>query len=134
MEVYEKLTKQISETKYLSTENSYRYRPIMRCFYNHYERLEYWLYKEDVFNELKDNEIFTNYTLEDIGLFVNDELMVNYDFKSDWEFILKNTGKISQKVAQELAYKEYDKLYKSDFDKFINESRLLEIVGDDNGN
>lgn len=113
----------------------------MRCFYNHYERLEYWLYKEDIFNELKDNEIFTNYTLEDIGLFVNDELMVNYDFKSDWEFILKNTGKISQKVAQELAYKEYDKfiikqykLYKSDFDKFINESRLLEIVGDDNGN
>ena len=65
MEVYEKLTKQISETKYLSTENSYRYRPIMRCFYQHYERLEYWLYKEDVFNELKNNEIFSNYTLEE---------------------------------------------------------------------
>jgi len=55
--------------------------------------------------------------------------------------ILKNAGKISQKVAQELAYKEYDKfklkqdkLYKSDFDKFINETRFLEIVGDDNGN
>lgn len=65
MEVYEKLTKQISETKYLSTENSYRYRPIMRCFYQHYERLEYWLYKEDVFSELKNNEIFSNYTLEE---------------------------------------------------------------------
>lgn len=65
MEVYEKLTKQISETKYLSTENSYRYRPIMRCFYRHYERLEYWLYKEDIYNELKDNEIFNNYTLEE---------------------------------------------------------------------
>ena len=65
MEVYEKLTKQISETKYLSTENSYRYRPIMRCFYHHYERLEYWLYKEDIFNELKNNELFKNYTLEE---------------------------------------------------------------------
>lgn len=65
MEVYEKLTKQISETKYLSTENSYGYRPIMRCFYNHYERLEYWLYKEDVYNELKDNEIFNDYSLEE---------------------------------------------------------------------
>lgn len=65
MEVYEKLTKQISETKYLSAENSYRYRPIMRCFYQHYERLEYWLYKEEVYNELKDNEIFKNYTLEE---------------------------------------------------------------------
>ncbi len=65
MEVYEKLTKQISETKYLSTENSYRYRPIMRCFYHHYERLEYWLYKEDIYEELKNNEIFNGYTLEE---------------------------------------------------------------------
>ena len=65
MEVYEKLIKQIEETKYLSTENSYRYRPIMRCFYQHYERLEYWLYKEDIYNELKDNEIFKDYTIEE---------------------------------------------------------------------
>ncbi|MBQ8132010.1 MAG: virulence RhuM family protein [Bacilli bacterium] len=47
--------------------------------------------------------------------------------------ILQNAGKISQKVAQELAYKEYDKyrlkqdqLYVSDFDKFIEEVKLLE--------
>lgn len=47
--------------------------------------------------------------------------------------ILKNAGKISQKVAQELAYKEYekfkvkqDKMIVSDFDKFINETKLLE--------
>lgn len=65
MKVYEKLLKQISETKYLSAENSYRYRPIMRCFYKHYERLEYWLYKEQIFNELKENEIFNDYTLEE---------------------------------------------------------------------
>ena len=65
MEIYEKLTKQIDEAKYLSTENSYRYRPIMRCFYNHYERLEYWLYKEDVYNELKTNILFKDYTLEE---------------------------------------------------------------------
>lgn len=47
--------------------------------------------------------------------------------------ILKNAGKISGKVAQELAYKEYDKyrlkqdkLYISDFDRFIEEVKLLE--------
>lgn len=46
--------------------------------------------------------------------------------------ILHNAGKISAKVAQELAYKEYDKfkvkqdkLYKSDFDNFINETKLI---------
>ncbi len=65
VEIYEKLTKQISETKYLSTENSYRYRPIMRCFYQHYERLEYWLYKEDVFNELVVSPLFQDYTIEE---------------------------------------------------------------------
>ncbi len=65
MEVYEKLTKQIFETKYLNTENSWRYRPIMRIFYMHYEKLEYWLYKEDIYKELKDNKLFNDYTLEE---------------------------------------------------------------------
>ncbi len=65
MEIYEKLTKQIVETKYLSAENSYRYRPIMRLFYKKYEQLEYWLYKEDVYRELKENELFTMYTIEE---------------------------------------------------------------------
>ena len=63
MEVYEKLTKQISETKYLSAENTYRYRPIMRYFYKCYERMQYWLYKEEVFSELRDNDLIPNYTL-----------------------------------------------------------------------
>jgi len=54
--------------------------------------------------------------------------------------ILTNAGKISQKVAKELAYKEYDKyrikqdqLYKSDFDKFIEDIKLLEENGDKDG-
>ena len=47
--------------------------------------------------------------------------------------ILKNAGKISQKVAQKLAYKEYDKyrlkqdkIYVSDYHKFIEEIKMLE--------
>ena len=65
MKIYEKLIKQIPETKYLCTENSYRYRPIMRTFYKFYEKLDYWLYKEDIYNELKENELFENYTMEE---------------------------------------------------------------------
>lgn len=49
--------------------------------------------------------------------------------------ILQNSGKISQEVAQELAYKEYykfkikqDKMIVSDFDKFINETKLLDEI------
>ena len=47
--------------------------------------------------------------------------------------ILHNAGKISASVAKKLAYKEYDKfkvkqdkLYKSDFDNFLNEARIIE--------
>ena len=47
--------------------------------------------------------------------------------------ILHNAGKVSAHVAQELAYKEYDKfkikqheIYKSDFDNFLNETKILE--------
>ena len=51
--------------------------------------------------------------------------------------ILHNAGKISDSVAKELAYKEYnkfkvkqDKLYKSDFDNFLNETRMIENGSD----
>ena len=51
--------------------------------------------------------------------------------------ILHSAGKISAKVAQELAYREYDKfkvkqdkLYKSDFDNFLNETKMIEGNGD----
>lgn len=50
---------------------------------------------------------------------------------------MHSAGKISAKAAQELAYKEYDKfkakqdkLYKSDFDNFLNETRMIENESD----
>ena len=58
-----KLQKQITEAKYLNQENTYRYRPIMRFCYNKYEQAEYWLYKEDVFDGVKD--LIKNYTMEE---------------------------------------------------------------------
>ena len=58
---------------------------------------------------------------------------LNVFLKFNGREILHNAGKISHKVAQELAYKEYDKyrkiqdeIYVSDFDKFIKEANLLE--------
>ena len=41
--------KQIDETKYLSTDNTWRYRAILRFFYLQYEKMKYWMYKEEVF-------------------------------------------------------------------------------------
>ena len=52
--------------------------------------------------------------------------------------ILHNSGKISHRVAQELAYKEYDKFRKkqdtllvSDFDKFLATDKILKEIGRD---
>lgn len=59
-----KLTKPIIETKYLSTENAWRYRSIMRLFYIHSQRFTHWLSKDDVFEELIRGEAFVDYTLD----------------------------------------------------------------------
>ncbi len=64
MEINETISKQIIETSYLTTENTKRYRPILRYFYKQYERINYMLYKEDIWNELKGKENFENYTIE----------------------------------------------------------------------
>ena len=75
MELNEKLTKQISETSYLTTENTKRYRPILRFFYEEYEKINYMLYKEDVFQHFTDKIYFEEYTLEqcdsDLSALVN---------------------------------------------------------------
>ena len=65
MEIGIKLTKPLQEVKYLATENSWRYRPIMRFFYYQYEQLQYWLYKEEVYAELRSHSEFAAYTLEE---------------------------------------------------------------------
>lgn len=40
------------------------YRPIIRLFYLKYEKLKYWMYQEDVFEELKEDPYFQEYTME----------------------------------------------------------------------
>lgn len=64
MELNSKLLKPIEEVKYLATENSWRYRPIMRYCFNQYEQLKYWLYKEEIFEELRQYPGFAGYTIE----------------------------------------------------------------------
>lgn len=64
MEINDKLTKKITETSYLTAENTKRYRPILRYFYEQYETINYMLYKEDIYNELNGKTNFENYTIE----------------------------------------------------------------------
>lgn len=64
MEITEQITKQISETAYLTKENTKRYRPILRFFFEENEKMNYFLYKEDIYEEFKGKENFENYTIE----------------------------------------------------------------------
>ena len=64
MEINEKLLKQITETAYLTAENTSRYRPILRYFYEEYKTTNYMLYKEEVYSELKEKMNFEKYTIE----------------------------------------------------------------------
>lgn len=64
MNINSALIKPIAETKYLSAENCWRYRAILRFFYIQYEKIKYWMYKEEVFEELRQSTIFSSYTIE----------------------------------------------------------------------
>lgn len=60
------ITKTIEESRYLATENTWRYRTIVRTIYKSYNKMKYWLYKEDIFFELKNYEEFESYTLDNL--------------------------------------------------------------------
>ena len=64
MHVTEKLTRPLTEAKYLNADNADRYRSIMRIFYENYEKLRYWMYQEEVYEALKEDPYFREYTPE----------------------------------------------------------------------
>ena len=59
---------QINETSYLSVQNAPVYRKIMRCFYREYEKMHFQLYKEDIFQLLKEEDAFELYSMEQLVL------------------------------------------------------------------
>lgn len=64
MKVTEKLLKPVKEANYLNVENTGRYRSIIRLFFINYEKLKYWMYQEEVYQELVEDSYFEGYTME----------------------------------------------------------------------
>ena len=64
MQVTEKLTKALTEAKYLNADNVGRYRCIMRIFFENYEKLHYWMYQEKVYAQMKEDLYFAEYRPE----------------------------------------------------------------------
>lgn len=56
--------KKFVEATYLTMDNVHRYRVILRIAYNEYEKMKFWLYKEEIFNKIKYVDGFEDYTLD----------------------------------------------------------------------
>ncbi|WP_068505842.1 TIGR02677 family protein [Paenibacillus kribbensis] len=54
----------ITELKYVNAENVTRYRAIMRYVYQQYQKLNYWLKPEQIYEGLLEWDLHKNYTLE----------------------------------------------------------------------
>lgn len=56
----------IHEASYLSAPDAPVYRKIMRCFYREYEKMHFQMYKEDVFQLLRQDDAFADYQMEQL--------------------------------------------------------------------
>ncbi len=63
----DQLLKKISEVKYLSTDNTWRYRVIMRYFYEQQRRYRSNMSPREVYSHLKEVEYFKDYTEEELS-------------------------------------------------------------------
>lgn len=99
MEINNKLTKQIDETRYLTMDNAWRYRTIMRFFYLQYEKMKYWMYKEEVYEELKKHSEFEGYTM--------DLLKQDLDVLVEWKNLIpiQDTSRVS--TVEEFKNKQF---------------------------
>jgi len=59
-----KVYKKLTETKYLSAENAWRYRAIMRTFFMEDQKYRHWLSKEDLYELLIVDQHFSDYTID----------------------------------------------------------------------
>ena len=64
MQVNDRLIRPLTEARYLCVDNVDRYRCIMRIFYENYEKLRYWLYQEDIYEEMIQDPYFKEYRME----------------------------------------------------------------------
>jgi len=99
MKLDSKVKKQVEETKYLSTDNTWRYRTIIRIMYESYEKMKYSLYKEDIMAKLKEYEDFDEYSM--------DNLKSDLDALTNWKNLLATADSSKVKSIEEFKNKEF---------------------------
>ena len=99
MNIDKNITKQVEEVKYLATENTYRYRSIIRIMYKFYEQMKYSVYKEDIYEILKEYDDFKEYTI--------DMLKSDLDVLVIWKNLNATADTTKVKTVEEFKNREF---------------------------
>ncbi|MEX2414779.1 MAG: TIGR02677 family protein [Paenibacillaceae bacterium] len=95
----EHLLRPIPEASYLTVNNAWRYRSLLRYFYQQHERLRHYLFPEEIYSYLKNNSHFREYT--------EDQLQQDLDQLVVWRNLVprQETGRVSS--IEEFKKKKY---------------------------
>lgn len=118
MQVSDKLIRPLTEAKYLNADNVSRYRCIMRIFFEHYEKLKYWLYQGEVYEEMIQDPFFVDYRMEQC----QQDLMMLTEWKN------LNTIQDTKKVASIEEFKNKKYRYQLKDEALIREKKRMSIL------
>lgn len=99
MRLESKWKKQVEETKYLSQDNTWRYRAIIRAMYYSYEKMKYVLYREEIMDLLQMYEEFEDYSMEN--------LRSDLDVLTSWNNLIARSDSSKVKSIEEFKNKEF---------------------------
>ncbi|RJX22575.1 MAG: TIGR02677 family protein [Desulforudis sp.] len=85
----EQLLKPISEVSYLTVGNAWRYRAVLRYFYDQHERLRHYLFPEEILEHLRQSPHFHDYSAEQLQQDLNQLV--------EWKNLIprQDTGKVT---------------------------------------
>ena len=85
----EQLLKPIFEVSYLTAGNAWRYRAILRYFYDQHERLRHYLFPEEVLEHLRQSPYFHDYS--------EDQLQQDLNQLVEWKNLIprQDTGRVT---------------------------------------
>jgi len=117
--------KPITEAAYLTANNAWRYRAVLRYFYLQHEKLRYYLFPDEIFQYLKEKLHFASYTEE--------QLQQDLDQLVEWKNLIprQDTGKVT--TIQEFKKKKFRYQctpYTVEFERMV---KRLELKGDSFG-
>lgn len=124
MQITEKLIKPLTEVKYLNADNVDRYRCIMRIFYDNYEKLKYWLYQEEVYEQMKQNAYFADYKME--------QCQQDLTALADWKnlFTIQDTRKVASLAEfQNKKYRYQMSEYSVEIERLVQRLENLLVEG-----